>query len=193
MRRMLRGGTAVATAVAILAVVAVGGAYAATGGGGTITVCVHHHGGGLYRSRGRCARHDFKLSWNAAGQQGPAGSQGHQGPAGSPGPQGQPGPSGSALAWADVSPDGTVNASGGSSRISITHPSNGIYCVAVTPNPGFFAPVVASPTSENRGIIDVVDYEYSNACPGTYGVFTLLQGYSGSWDTTDDAFVVAVL
>ena len=91
MRRMLRAGTAVATAAAMLAVVAAGGAYAAAGGGGTITICVHHRGGGLYRSRGGCARHDSKLSWNAAGRQVSAGAQGPQGRAGAQGPQGAAG------------------------------------------------------------------------------------------------------
>src|SRR6202042_974069 len=129
-----RAVTAGVTAVAILAVVAVGGASAATRGRDTTTVCVHHRGGGLYRSRGGCARHDSKLSWNAAGRQvsagaqgpqGPAGAQGPQGPAGAQGPRGQVGSPSSALAWADVGADGYVSASGGSSKISITHLSAG--------------------------------------------------------------------
>lgn len=188
MRRMLRARTAVAIAVAILAVVGVGGAYAATGGGGTVTVCVHRHGGGLYRS-GRCARHDSELSWNAAGQQGPAGSQGLQGPPGAQGPQG---PAGSALAWAQVAPDGSAFVSGGSSHITVTHPLTGSYCVAVTPDPGFEAPVVANGTDPGE-IVDVIPIEYTTLCHGKYEVLTLFDNSSAGYKSADDGFVVAVL
>jgi hypothetical protein len=64
-----------------------GGAYAASTGGGAISVCVHHAGGGLYHARS-CARHDWKLSWNARGQRGPTGRTGPIGPIGPLGPQG---------------------------------------------------------------------------------------------------------
>lgn len=192
MRRMLRALTAVATALAILAVVAVGGAHAAAGGEGTITICVHHRGGGLYRSRGRCARHDFKLNWNAAGREGPAGSQGSQGPAGAQGPQGQPGPPGSALAWAQVGADGTAFVSGGTSHITVTHPSTGVYCVAVTPNPGFEAPVVANGTSPGE-IVDVTPIEYATACPGAYVVLPQADQFNAGFNSVDGGFVVAVL
>lgn len=200
MRRMLRAGTTV-VAVAILALVAVGGASAAKRGGDATTVCVHHRSGGLYLSRGRCARHDSKLSLNAAGRhvtagaqgpQGPAGAQGPQGPAGAQGPQGQVGSPGSALAWADVAPNGYVSASGGASKISITHLSAGLYCVVVTPNPGFDAPVVASGTSGGE-LVDVSPYEYSTDCPSGYVVITQGELLSHSFGEFDGGFVVAVL
>ena len=132
MKRMLRAGTAVATATAILAVVAVGDASAATRGGSTTTICVHHRGGGLYRSRGRCARHDSKLSWNPAGRQVSAGAQGPQGPAGAQGPQGAAGAAGTPGApatryFAQITSEGTVNASG--SPVSVDHLNTGLYLV----------------------------------------------------------------
>ena len=87
MRRMFRARTAVATAVAILAVggvAGVGGAYAATRGGGTITACVHDRGGGLYLAN-KCARHDRRVRLEYHETTGRAGSDGPAGPGGSRG------------------------------------------------------------------------------------------------------------
>jgi hypothetical protein len=76
---------------ALVLAVSGGGAYAfAATSRGQVSACVHHKGGGLYIS-GKCGRHDKRLNWNAAGQQGQPGSPGEQGP---PGPQGQPGRTG---------------------------------------------------------------------------------------------------
>ena len=129
MRRMLRGGNAVATAVAVLAVVAVGGAYAATGGGGTITICVHNRGGGLYLAN-KCARRDRRVRWSLTGPPGapgPTGPQGPQGPVGAAGTAGAAGTLGAPATryFAQINSDGTVNASG--SPVSVDHFATGVY------------------------------------------------------------------
>jgi len=65
-----------------------------------------------------------------AGPQGPQGGPGPAGPQGSPGPQGPQGPAGTALAFAHVFANGTLDA-GQSSNVSVTKPHPGGYCVHV--------------------------------------------------------------
>jgi hypothetical protein len=128
MRRMFGARTAVATAVSILAVVAVGGAYAATRGGGTTTVCVHDRGGGLYLAN-KCARHDRRVQLSVTGPPsapGATGPQGPAGPAGTAGAAGTPGPPATRY-FAQITSDGTVNASG--SPVSVDHLATGLYLV----------------------------------------------------------------
>jgi hypothetical protein len=72
----------------------------------------------------------------AAGPQGPAGGQGLTGPQGATGPggadgaTGPTGPAGSALAYAHVSLNGTVDAANSKniSQTNVTHPQTGVYC-----------------------------------------------------------------
>jgi hypothetical protein len=76
---------------------------------------------------------DFKAGQLPAGPQGPAGPGGPAGPAG---PAGQQGPSGSALAYAFVAANGTLDATRSKNVVSVTHPVTGFYCfdLAVTVN-----------------------------------------------------------
>jgi hypothetical protein len=66
----------------------------------------------------------------APGPQGPQGAQGAQGPKGPTGPRGLPGPSGSAVAYAHVNADGTLD--GANSRnvasANVARASTGVYC-----------------------------------------------------------------
>ena len=67
------------------------------------------------------------------GAQGPQGIQGNSGPAGPVGPQGPQGPqgaAGTALAFAHVLADGTLDAAQ-SFNVTVTHPHPGGYCVRV--------------------------------------------------------------
>ncbi|HEY1420000.1 MAG TPA: hypothetical protein VGG90_04745 [Candidatus Dormibacteraeota bacterium] len=176
MRGMLRAGIAVVTAVAILAVVAVGGASAARRGGDTITVCVHHRGGGLYRSRGRCARHDSKLK--SAGAQGPQGIQGVQGPQGAqgiPGPVTTTAPSGLTQRGVFVI---TGDASSGTLDTSITFPlelaaspkvvevPNGVPNPDPTHCPG--SPEAPSAAPGYLCLYDEFEYNVDQRIPGEY-------------------------
>jgi hypothetical protein len=101
-----------------LAVVGGGGyALAATSGSGTITACANKKTGELFfRTRGRCARGQTRVSWN---RQGPQGVPGETGPAGAPPPS----------AWAIVSNAGQAQPSDG---ISAQRVSAGTYQVTVT-------------------------------------------------------------
>lgn len=98
MRSFLAGrwsAAALLTGAALLVVG--GGAYAlAASSSNTITACVHKKGGGLYR--GKCHKHDSKLTWS---QVGPSGAPGRAGPAG---PAGQAGPTGAAGATGPQGP-----------------------------------------------------------------------------------------
>lgn len=109
-RRYLNPSMAVALVALVTA--ASGGAYAAVGSSpSTISACVRHGGGGLYAAH-RCEHGDRRLTWNAAGPEGPAGAQGPIGPQGAAGPAGAIGPSDAFAARKDGPVALTVDATG---------------------------------------------------------------------------------
>jgi hypothetical protein len=67
-----------------------------------------------------------------------------------------------------------------------------LYCVAVTPNPGFEAPVVANGTDAGE-LVDVTPIEHTTICPGAYVVNTQFDSSNAGFDSVDGDFVVAVL
>jgi hypothetical protein len=196
MRRLLTTRRAAATALGIIALVAIasGAAFAATRGGGSITACVHKLGGGLYQSR-HCAKHDGKLAWSAAGPRGVAGPQGPagaQGDAGAQGPQGPQGDPGSARGFAYVTSDGTVATKGGSIDIAIHKVKAGEYCLKMNPKPHFFTPIVATIQGPDLtpGLISVNTSAGSDCnADGGQGVFTM----NTVGAAADHDFVVAVM
>jgi hypothetical protein len=72
--------------LALFLVLAGGGTYAAfdpIGGDGDIDACFHKRSGDLDLLKGkRCGKHERRVSWGQAGEQGPPGGQGETGPAG---------------------------------------------------------------------------------------------------------------
>jgi hypothetical protein len=67
-----------------------------------------------------------------AGPAGPAGAAGPAGPAGATGPPGPTGPAGTALAFARITADGTVDTanSKGFPPAVVSHPATGYYCIS---------------------------------------------------------------
>ncbi len=81
MRRPVTSRALSAALVGVVVLLAAGGGYAvASSSSKKITACVHKHGGGLYR--GKCAKHDKKLTWNTTGPSGAKGAPGATGPQG---------------------------------------------------------------------------------------------------------------
>jgi hypothetical protein len=178
-----------------------GGGYAIASSGGTINACVHKHGGGLYI--GRCARHDAKLSWNIQGPQGlqgPIGPRGPQGPQGSQGTQGpkgdtgQTGPAGTAVGYADIALNGSIQANTTPFNVSaanVSHtPGSGVYCFVNLPFTPHSAMVAADNSfAANDTIASVLTFNpgASPSCP--VRVRTVL--VSGNTQTlTDEPFVI---
>jgi hypothetical protein len=72
----------------------------------------------------------------AQGKEGPTGKEGLIGKEGKEGKEGKTGEAGSALGYATVASDGTLNTSRSKGVISVTHPVTGLYCfdLSFTPN-----------------------------------------------------------
>jgi hypothetical protein len=68
------------------------------------------------------------------GPAGPAGSAGPQGPAGPAGPAGPPGAAGSAVAYAHINADGTLDAAHSKNVSASSNVGTGVYCATVTVN-----------------------------------------------------------
>ena len=136
----------VVSAVAALALAAGAIAYATIpDASGVIHGCYMKSGGSLRvfdASVTSCKSGETELDWNVQGQAGPAGppgAAGTPGTPGSPGSPGPPGPAGSAVAYAHVNSDGTVDAghSKNITQANVTHPQAGVYCfdnLGFTPN-----------------------------------------------------------
>jgi Collagen triple helix repeat (20 copies) len=97
----------------------------------TITHVADHGGKDEHGSKGD------KGDKGDRGHQGPPGPPGPAGPPGPPGPQGPPGPAGpagSALAFAHVEADGSVDPSPNTLNVAPqgAHPSEGVYCLRTT-------------------------------------------------------------
>jgi hypothetical protein len=182
---------AIALAVIALVVAASGAAFAATRGGGSITACVHRLGGGLYQAK-HCAKRERKLTWSVAGPAGATGRQGAAGAKGDGGAQGAQGDSGSAPGFAFVLADGTVQKKGGSIDIAIHKVKTGEYCLKMSPDPGFFAPIVATIQGPDltAGLISANTSAGSDCnADGGKGVFTM----NAAGAAADHQFVVAVM
>ncbi len=123
--------------------VALGGTtYAATGGltgGGKLQACVNENGGlTLLKSGKKCKKGQRTIAWNmtgpggAAGAKGVAGAPGAAGAQGAQGGQGSQGAAGSAVAYAHVEMNGTLDTANSSgvvdARLSPISPK-GVYCV----------------------------------------------------------------
>jgi hypothetical protein len=74
---------------------------------------------------------DFRASQRSL-LRGPAGARGPQGAQGLPGPAGASGAPGSALAFAHVNANGTIDAANSENVVAGPKPSAGIYCLDVT-------------------------------------------------------------
>ncbi len=108
------GGTSLAAASALLPRNSVGSAQVINGSLGKIDLS----------KKARAALHGAP---GPRGSQGPQGAQGPQGPAGAPGP---PGPTGSAVAYAHVNADGTLDAANSKNVASgnVARAFKGVYC-----------------------------------------------------------------
>jgi hypothetical protein len=137
-RRLMRVDTSTLAAAAALLVLAGGAAYATIpAANGVIHGCYSNGNGGLRvidADAGQtCGRHESPLTWNQAG---PPGAMGATGPTGATGPQGPQGadgadgPPGTALAYARVNPNGTIDHDSG--NITVVKVDPGTYCIGVT-------------------------------------------------------------
>lgn len=165
------------------------------------------------------SRFGVQGSGGAAGAQGAAGQQGAQGPAGSQGPAGPQGPTGpkggtgpkgntgatgpqgpqgpqgapgSARGWALVSSNGSVSSSGGAIAITIDKVGTGEYCLEMTPNPGYYSPIIATIHGPDQTFgFAMVNDEWGSVCnpEGGVGVFTA----DSSGTPADEWFTVAVM
>jgi hypothetical protein len=125
------------------------------------------------------------------GAVGPAGAPGPQGPVGPQGPAGAQGTAGSARGWAWVSAAGTIVTSGGATSIVVHKVGTGSYCITLSPDPGTYAPILASIQGPDAtpGLINS-NTGYGSVCNpyGGDGVFTM----STTGAPADHDFVVAL-
>jgi hypothetical protein len=133
--------------------VLIGGAAYATipAANGVVYGCYNTTNGGLRvidPSAGQtCKIGENALNWSQIGPGGPAGATGATGPAGAdgspgatgsqgiPGETGPTGPTGTALAYARVLADGTIDPAHSSDNVTVFKfppPANGLYCIGVT-------------------------------------------------------------
>jgi hypothetical protein len=138
---------------------------------------------------------DFKNGQLPAGAQGPQGPKGDQGPKGEQGQkgdQGSPGAPGSALAYAHVTSNGTLDA-GSSKGVSASSKGlPGIYCLAVTPT---VANGVASVDARGFGgyatvLLDPTALELNNFMCGA-GTTAIVVTYNTSGTSVPESFYVA--
>jgi hypothetical protein len=113
---------------------------------------------------GNCAYWEAPLTWSQTGPTGPTGARGPtgvSGPTGPTGPKGPTGPAGSAVAWAVVAADGTIQRQENVSLVG--HPQAGVYCVLL--KTGIDPTTVAAVATAIPGGSD--DFSVANASPGT--------------------------
>jgi hypothetical protein len=129
------------------------------------------------------------------GSRGPIGPAGPMGATGSQGSTGSPGANGTAVAYARVLDDGTVDTaqSKGISSANVSHPGTGIYCfsgLGFTPHNAVGSPQHTTTTLStfvNNGAV------YAS-CPGTTQVSVVLEGDGGAGGdfATDGPFMIAI-
>jgi hypothetical protein len=126
------------------------------------------------------------------GNTGATGPKGNTGATGPQGPQGQQGAPGSARGWALVSSSGSVIGSGGAISIAIDKVGTGEYCLEMTPDPGYYSPIIATIHGPDQTFgFAMVNDEWGSVCnpDGGVGVFTA----DSSGTATDEWFTVAVM
>jgi hypothetical protein len=166
---MLRKKSGITVAVLAVAVIAGGAGYALAAGSppgpdanGVFHACVAPDGNiKLVNANAVCDKDRTAVSWNAAGQQGPAGATGATGPQGPQGPAGAMGPQGPAGATGPQGPAGPGGAGDGFFTISyqstqMTGFSDHYDVVALTLPPGNYAVtgVVSGQTTSNGTVIN---------------------------------------
>ncbi len=153
-----------------------GGAVAATGGfssGGTLRACANEEGRlKLLKSGQHCKRGTKSVSWNQTGPAGAKGAPGAAGAQGAQGGQGIQGVEGSALAYAHVTKEATLDAANSRGVVDVrrnTGFSAGYYCLY-----GNFTPHVATADidyDEGSGNEFVQDLGFSSSatsgCPAS--------------------------
>ena len=138
MRGIIRSRPSPAVVVASVALlVAVGGVASASipGDSAVVHACYQKKGGVLrvidtarHGFSGKCRTSEKGLSWNQQGPRGLPGTAGAGGAPGVPGTPGAPAPAGTALGWAHVLPDGTVDSGHNVTTANVTHPFETGYC-----------------------------------------------------------------
>jgi hypothetical protein len=143
-------------------------------------------------TKGKINKKTISALKGSRGPIGPAGSAGAPGPKGS---TGSPGADGTAVAYARVLADGTVDAtqSKGITSANVSHPGTGIYCFSGLP----FTPhnVVGSPQFTRTTLSAFVNKGVVYAsCPGTSQVSVVLEtdGVGSDDFTQDGAFMIAI-
>lgn len=174
MRRLFAARGTSAAAVGVLVVLVAGGGYAFASGNKTITACVHHAGGDIYIAK-KCAKHDKKLSWGAAGA---AGSKGATGGTGAPGATGGPGGTGAPGAAGPQGPGAT----------NVTYDTTG----TASPTPttlGAMGPWTLSATCGVGGGITTGTVYYAGPGGRTDGIFGFGQNDAiGDTELSTDVF-----
>lgn len=126
---------------------------------GVINVCYVKSGGALHVIDGsvrNCSKNETALSWNVAGQQGPAGPQG---PAGSQGPQGPVGPQGSTGPQGPQGPAGPA----GTTTLYDANASGSQQLSGQTPLARFFLPA-GSYLVQSSGYVNDVNNDAGEVC-----------------------------
>lgn len=137
MRRIVHSTPSPGIAVASVALLIAGGgiALASIPGGGVVHACYQKRTGALRvidtARRGfavKCRSTERALTWSQHGPQGVRGTAGPPGTPGTPGTPGSPGAPGTALGWAHVLGDGTVDSGQNVTSANVTHPFTPGYC-----------------------------------------------------------------
>jgi len=177
-----------------------GGAIAATSltsSDGTITACVAKKTGAakIIPARKRCPKGTSRLTWNQTGSTGARGAAGERGSTGEAGPPGEPGPPGTALAYAHVLANGTLDLAhskgvNGLAKVCVApctpvqHGESSAQCFDLTaPAANAVAtPAPTSPTPYAAATVQVpapVAFGITPGCPESYAdaeVFTFKPG-----------------
>jgi hypothetical protein len=177
-----------ANAMSTVAVViaAGGGAVAAAGAIGGTTAVIHacsKKSSGAVRvigTNGKCSRSERALVWNQIGPPGPAGAAGPEGPSGQNGANGT---NGSAVAYAHVLSDGTLD---------VAHSKN-VASASKTATTGIFCLKISVPVTNASATVDAGN---SNGLPGSASVALIGQdpnNYIGTDCPVGDNAVVGVI
>lgn len=168
--------------VSLMALVLATGGFAMAAipdGNGVINGCYKKKKGTLrlVSSSKKCKKSERAISWNQKGQPGAAGAQGAAGQQGKQGEQGAQGAPGSAVAFARVRADGTVDEdqSRGLTDANFSKGITGAYCISnlsFTPRSMVATAVVNPFVSGSTDRIATVDVTPSNTSLGNCGFGT---------------------
>ena len=128
-----------------------------------------------------------------AGPTGPAGQAGQKGDTGDTGPQGAQGPAGTALAYATVMPDGSLDWTQTKNVVQVTNPATGQYCVYLADGLVAHAAVAALQIGGYPGFIRtaVQPTPAWMVCPGDQDVSVVITDAQNS-DAIDTYFTLIV-